>query len=152
MPERPTTPSAPSRRTVLGLAGAGSTAVLTGCAADAPPSTGGGPDPTGTGPAPAGSGPVDAGPVEDLPVGSAVKVDRDGVQAVVSRPDPDTVVAFSPVCPHQGCMVAPREALYVCPCHSSQFDLTTGEVLAGPAESGLEAYPVSVADGRILLG
>ncbi|WP_336649356.1 Rieske (2Fe-2S) protein [Kocuria rosea] len=145
MPERPTTPSAPSRRTVLGLAGAGSTAALTACAADAPPSTGGAP-------APADSGPVDAGAVEDLPVGSAVKFDRDGVQAVVSRPDPDTVVAFSPVCPHQGCMVAPQEELYVCPCHSSQFDLTTGEVLAGPAGSGLEPYPASVADGRILLG
>lgn len=95
---------------------------------------------------------MDAGPVEDLPVGSAVKVDRDGVQAVVSRPDEDTVVAFSPVCPHQGCMVAPREELYVCPCHSSQFDLRTGAVLAGPAETGLEPYPASVADGRILLG
>lgn len=140
MPERPTTPTALSRRTVLGLAGAGSTAALTACAADAPPSTGGGP------------APVDAGAVEDLPVGSAVTFDRDGVQAVVSRPDPDTVVAFSPVCPHQGCMVAPQEELYLCPCHSSQFDLTTGEVLAGPAGSGLEPYPASVADGRILLG
>src|SRR5690606_20507956 len=99
-----------------------------------------------------GGGAVDAGPVEDLPVGSAVKVDRDGVQAVVSRPDEDTVVAFSPVCPHQGCMVAPREELYVGPCHSSQLDLRTGAVLAGPAETGLEPYPASVADGRILLG
>ena len=144
MPDSPTTPS---RRTVLGLAGAGSTAVLTGCAADDAPATGG----TGS-PSPAEPGPVDAGPVEDLPVGSAVKFDRDGVQAVVSRPDPDTVVAFSPVCPHQGCMVTPREELYVCPCHSSQFDLATGEVLAGPAETGLEPYPASVADGRILIG
>ncbi|MEX5256312.1 Rieske (2Fe-2S) protein [Kocuria arenosa] len=146
MPDLPTTPSAPSRRTVLGLAGAGSTAVLTACAADAPATGGSGSS------SPAEPGPLDAGPVEDLPVGSAVTFDRDGVQAVVSRPDPDTVVAFSPVCPHQGCMVTPREELYVCPCHSSQFDLATGEVLAGPAETGLEPYPASVADGRILLG
>lgn len=147
MPELPTTPSAPSRRTLLGLAGAGSTVVLTACAADDPPTTAG----AGSS-APADAGPVDAGPVEDLPVGSAVKFDRDGVQAVVSRPDPETVVAFSPVCPHQGCMVTPREELLVCPCHASQFDLTTGDVLAGPAETGLEPYPASVADGRILLG
>ncbi|MFF0988586.1 Rieske (2Fe-2S) protein [Kocuria nitroreducens] len=140
MPEFPTTSSAPSRRAVLGLAG--STAVLSACAADGAPTTG------STG----GTAPVDAGSVGDLPVGSAVKVDQDGVQAVVSRPDAETVVAFSPVCPHQGCMVAPQEELYVCPCHSSQFDLTTGEVLSGPAETGLEPYPASVAGGRILLG
>jgi len=90
--------------------------------------------------------------VEDIPVGSAVKVDRDGVQAVVGRPAPDTVTAFSPVCPHQGCVVAPRESLYVCPCHASQFDLTTGEVLAGPAQSGLTPYPVVVQEGRVVLG
>lgn len=145
MPERQTTPAAPSRRTVLGLAGAGSTAALTACAADTPPSTGGGT-------APAGSGPVDAGAVEDLPVGSAVKFDRDGVQAVLSRPDPDTVVAFSPVCPHQGCMVVPEDQLYVCPCHASQFDLATGEVRGGPARTGLTPHPVSVREGRIVLG
>ncbi|MEX5299469.1 Rieske (2Fe-2S) protein [Kocuria sp. CPCC 205292] len=143
MAELPPPPSAPSRRAVLGLAGSG--ALLAGCAGQDPPAGGG---TGGTG----GAAPVDAGPVEDLPVGSAVKVDRDGVQAVVSRPGPDRVVAFSPVCPHQGCMVTPREELYVCPCHSSQFDLTTGEVLAGPAETGLEPYPASVEGGRILLG
>ena len=35
---------------------------------------------------------------------------------------------------------------------SHAFSVTTGEVLAGPAESGLEPYPASVAYGRILLG
>ncbi|MFE7632290.1 Rieske (2Fe-2S) protein, partial [Kocuria sp. NPDC057446] len=131
---------------VLGLAAAGTSAALTACAAEDPAASG------GAGSAAEEAAPVDAGPVEDLPVGSAVKVDRDGVQAVVGRPDEDTVVAFSPVCPHQGCMVAPREEQYVCPCHSSQFDLRTGAVLAGPAETGLEPYPARVADGRILLG
>lgn len=150
MPELPTPSSVPSRRTVLGLAGAGSAAALTACAGDGP-STAGGTGSTGSA-APADAAPVDAGPVEDLPVGSAVKFDRDGVQAVVSRPAQDTVVAFSPVCPHQGCMVTPREELYVCPCHSSQFDLTTGEVVAGPAETGLEPRRARVEDGRILLG
>jgi nitrite reductase/ring-hydroxylating ferredoxin subunit len=140
MPVFPHPPPCPSRRTALGLAG--SAALLTGCSAE-------GPSTAGTAESAA---PVDAGPVEDLPVGSAVRFDRDGVQAVVSRPAADTVVAFSPVCPHQGCMVAPGEDVFVCPCHSSQFDLASGEVLAGPAESGLEPYPASVEDGRIVLG
>lgn len=148
MPELPTTPVPPSRRTVLGLAGAGSAVALTACAAEDPAASGGGAGSS----APEEAGSVDAGAVDDLPVGSAVKVDRDGVQAVVGRPDEDTVAAFSPVCPHQGCMVAPRGEQYVCPCHSSQFDLRTGAVLAGPAETGLEPYPARVVDGRILLG
>ncbi|MEX5294832.1 Rieske (2Fe-2S) protein [Kocuria sp. CPCC 205268] len=147
MPELPSPAPARSRRTVLGLAGAGSTVVLAACAGTEPPAAGG-----TDGAATAAAAPVDAGAVEDLPVGSAVTVDRDGVQAVVARPDPDTVVAFSPVCPHQGCMVSPRQERYVCPCHSSQFDLATGEVLAGPATTGLEARSVRVEGGRILLG
>lgn len=143
----PNTTSCLSRRAVLGLAGAGSAAALTGCSGNEPPTTGG--TATGGTESPA---PVDAGPVEDLPVGSGVRVDQQGVQAVVGRPSADTVVAFSPVCPHQGCTVTPRDGLYVCPCHSSQFDLATGEVLSGPAETGLEPYPASVEDGRIVLG
>ncbi|MFI7581990.1 Rieske 2Fe-2S domain-containing protein [Kocuria kalidii] len=139
--------SCPSRRAVLGLAGAGSAAALTGCSGSEPPTTGSTSPGGGE-----GSAPVDAGPVEDLAVGSAVRVDQQGVQAVVSRPTADTVVAFSPVCPHQGCTVTPGDGLYVCPCHSSQFDLATGEVLSGPAETGLEPYPAGVEDGRIVLG
>lgn len=141
-PEPPTSPSTCSRRTVLGVAGAGSALVLSACGGDAPETTG---------PADPGA-PVDAGPVGDVPVGSAVKVDQDGVQAVVGRPAPDRVVAFSPVCPHQGCMVAPGPERYICPCHSSEFHLATGEVLTGPAETGLEPLPVRVEAGRVLLG
>lgn len=141
-PEPPTTPSACSRRAVIGAAGAGSALLLSACGGDAPEAAG----------AATAGAPVDAGPVEDVPVGSAVKIDQDGVRAVVGRPAPDTVVAFSPECPHQGCMVAPGEERYVCPCHSSQFDLATGEVLSGPAEAGLEPRPVRVEGGRILLG
>lgn len=140
-PDASTAPTALTRRTVLGVAGAGlgAAAALSAC---------GGQDGPPDGPARS----VDAGAVGDVPVGSGVKVDRDGVQAVVARPAEDTVVAFSPVCPHQGCMVVPEEQLYVCPCHASQFDLATGEVRGGPARTGLTPYPVAVREGRIVLG
>ncbi|MEF3121540.1 Rieske (2Fe-2S) protein [Kocuria flava] len=129
--------SGPSRRLVLGATGLAAGAALTACS--------GGDEPQGA------AGTVDAGALEDLPVGSGLRVDRDGVQAVVGRPAEGTVVAYSPVCPHQGCTVAPRDGAYVCPCHDSRFDLATGEVLAGPAETGLEPRDVRVEGGRILL-
>ncbi len=143
-PVPPTTPPALPRRRVLGVAcaGLGTAVALGACGAD----EAGAPDAAG----PAKT--LDVGPVEDVPVGSGVKVDRDGVQAVVGRPAEDTVVAFSPVCPHQGCMVVPEDQLYVCPCHASQFDLATGEVRGGPARTGLTPHPVSVREGRIVLG
>lgn len=143
-PVPPTTPPALPRRGALGVAcaGLGSAVALSACGAGET----GAPDAAG----PAKT--LDAGPVEDVPVGSGVKVDQDGVQAVVGRPAEDTVVAFSPVCPHQGCMVVPEDQLYVCPCHASQFDLATGEVRGGPARTGLTPYPVSVREGRVVLG
>ena len=142
-PDSRSTASGPSRRTLLGAAGpgAGAAVLLAGCGAPGSATETAGPD-----------SPVDVGAVEEIPVGSGVLVDQGGIQAVVGRPAPDTVTAFSPVCPHQGCMVAPREERYVCPCHASVFDLATGDVLTGPAQTGLEAVPAAVRDGRVLLG
>lgn len=36
-----------------------------------------------------------------------------------------------------------------CQCHGSQFDVTTGKVLQGPAISALRTYPVRETDGTI---
>ncbi|MEX5301540.1 Rieske (2Fe-2S) protein [Kocuria sabuli] len=143
-PVPPTAPPDLPRRGVLGVAcaGLGSVVALSACGAGE----------TGAQDAAGPAKTLDAGPAEDVPVGSGVKVDQDGVQAVVGRPAEDTVVAFSPVCPHQGCMVVPEDQLYVCPCHASQFDLATGEVRGGPARTGLTPYPVSVREGRVVLG
>ena len=40
----------------------------------------------------------------------------------------------------------------VCYCHSSEFDVRTGEVLEGPAEEPITVYPVRVEDGEIQVG
>ncbi len=69
----------------------------------------------------------------------------------VVRHDGDPVAAFrdeegmlhlnSAACPHLGCIVAwnGAEKTWDCPCHGSRFR-STGEVLSGPAERGLEPF------------
>lgn len=137
----------PTRRRVMGAAGLASVAAvgLSACGGSDDESL----DPT-TPQVP--TSPVDVAAVSDIPVGQGVKVEKDGLQAVVGQPSEGTFTAFSPVCPHEGCVVNPANKSYVCPCHSSTFDMTTGDVQGGPATSGLAEYPVSVQGDRIIVG
>jgi nitrite reductase/ring-hydroxylating ferredoxin subunit len=38
-----------------------------------------------------------------------------------------------------------------CPWHGSQFDCRRGSVKAGPAEAPIQTYPVSEAEGAVML-
>ena len=88
--------------------------------------------------------------LDEVPVGDAVEAtDADGGKVLVSRLSEDEVVAFSAVCPHQGCTVAPDGKKLACPCHGSQFELD-GTLKRGPAEKGLTPYEVEVVDGQVL--
>ncbi len=62
--------------------------------------------------------------------------------------------AFGDECPHEGCSLAEGglgegEETVVCPCHGSEFDLRTGEPIAGPALDPVPVYPIRVRDGWI---
>ena len=72
----------------------------------------------------------------------------EGAAVIVTRPGEGEVKAFSAVCPHQGCTVAPGEGALACPCHGSRFSLT-GEVEEGPADRPLSPLPVEVVDGEV---
>lgn len=88
--------------------------------------------------------------VDDVPVGGAVAASApDGSKVLITRPSTDEVLAFSSVCPHEGCTVAPDDGQLACPCHGSQFELD-GALKRGPARTGLTAFPVRVADGQVL--
>ena len=134
--------SSPCRRTVLqGAAATCGIGLLTACGSEDPaPTTSG------------GSSGVRAALVrlDEVAVGEAVEAtDAEGGKVLVSRLSEDEVVAFSAVCPHQGCTVAPDGEQLACPCHGSQFELD-GSLKRGPAEKGLTPYEVEVVDGQVL--
>lgn len=99
---------------------------------------------------PAGSPPGTLARLDDLEVGVPVAVTAGDVPLLLVRTGDATVVAFSAVCPHQGCTVLPEGEAFACPCHGSQF-AADGAVTAGPARTGLVPVPVDVTDGAVSL-
>jgi Rieske Fe-S protein len=139
-----------SRRTVLstGAAVAGAAVGTVALAACSP-----GSDPkSGTAQAPIAAGtPLVA--LADIPVGQAKAAKApDGSDVIVARPSESAAAAFSAVCTHQGCAVAPKGADLVCPCHGSVFDALTGAVKQGPANKPLPSVPVKVENGKVVTG
>jgi ubiquinol-cytochrome c reductase iron-sulfur subunit len=63
---------------------------------------------------------------------------------------PDGYVAFSKVCTHAGCPVGlfeEREALLLCPCHQSTFDVRdAARPIFGPAARSLPQLPLDIDD------
>jgi Rieske Fe-S protein len=134
-----------TRRTVL-IAGAGGAglAALAACAS----SGGGGP----AGETSTGTAAGDAlATLSDISVGKCIAVNLpDGKPAIVSRPSADTARCFSAICTHQGCTVKPAGAQLNCPCHGSQYNALTGQVLQGPAPAPLPEIPVKVENGKVV--
>lgn len=144
--------SQPNRRTVLtgsatvAAAAVGSVA-LASCGGEA-----GGPSPTNgeqpTSGAPSGQSLASLG---EVPVGGATAVTTpEGADAIVSRPSENEVAAFSAICTHQGCKVAPEGTELRCPCHGSVFDAFTGQVRQGPANAPLPEIEVRVENNKIV--
>jgi 3-phenylpropionate/trans-cinnamate dioxygenase ferredoxin subunit len=60
--------------------------------------------------------------------------------------------AFEESCTHRRCPLEGSEVdddVVFCPCHNAEFDLTTGEVLAGPATKPLAVYETRIEGGRV---
>ena len=151
-----------TRRTVL-IAGAGGAglAVLTACASGGGAQAGGAPpaDPTSPAHGPGGGSPAGTGgatgnalaTLADITVGKCIAVNLpDGQPAIVSRPTATTARCFSAICTHQGCTVNPAGAQLNCPCHGSQYNALTGQVLQGPAPSPLPEIGVKVQNGKVV--
>jgi Rieske Fe-S protein len=90
------------------------------------------------------------GLVTDIPVGGGMVFMNQKV--VVTQPVKGVFKAFSAVCTHVGC-VCNRVAngTINCPCHGSEFKISDGAVVTGPAPAPLPARAITVSDGKILL-
>lgn len=64
----------------------------------------------------------------------------------------DDYYAFDDTCTHMQCPLSKgflRDLAVVCPCHVSEFDISSGKVLKGPATKPVASYDVQIEAGSI---
>jgi menaquinol-cytochrome c reductase iron-sulfur subunit len=116
---------------------------------------------------------VEVADLAELPVGTPQEVvyyrtridgwkrSREKATAWVVKTAEKEAVAFSPTCPHLGCIYhweaersdaqGQQVPSFVCPCHASTFS-TQGEVLGGPAPRPLDRYVTKIEGSMLLVG
>ena len=155
-----------SRRIVFqGLSALGVATVLAGCSGDDQPSSSTS-DPTGAPPSPTESSPAQPPPssaspssktspqpaavarTDEIPVGGGIVLMDEKI--VIVQPTAGQFVAWSAICKHEGETVGSVENnVITCLHHFSKYDSATGDVVAGPAPTGLDPVQIKVANGRI---
>lgn len=95
---------------------------------------------------------VEVAGVDDVPPGSAIVVDALGVEIALVNSEGE-FYAIGNECPHAGGPLGEGELVdersLECPLHGSVFDITTGEVLKGPADEPVRTYRTVVEDGMV---
>ncbi|MGQ0802874.1 MAG: Rieske (2Fe-2S) protein [Actinomycetota bacterium] len=95
---------------------------------------------------------VQLGPVGAVPDGDMKAFDAEGVQVTVANVS-GALHAFNDVCTHKHCPLSKGElegSTVTCPCHGSQFDVTTGAVIQGPAQDPVDTYPVRMEGDTLI--
>ncbi len=88
---------------------------------------------------------------DDLGEGDIRAFDVRGTKIAVANVD-GTFYAFDDTCTHMACSLAGgdlEETTVICPCHGSEFDVTSGAVLQGPAREPVETYETRVEGGSL---
>ena len=96
---------------------------------------------------------VTVGKSSDIAVREMRVVDVGGTKVNVSNTD-GHLYAFDDRCTHMGCSLANGEldgTTVTCACHGSQFDVTSGAVLRGPAQQPVRSRVVQVEGGNLLV-
>jgi 3-phenylpropionate/trans-cinnamate dioxygenase ferredoxin subunit len=91
---------------------------------------------------------------DEVQVGEVKVVHARDKSLALGHCDEDTWGAIDNVCTHDGGVLGEGEledCLVECPRHGARFDLLTGEVRALPAVFPVNAYPVRVVDGVVMV-
>ena len=93
---------------------------------------------------------VIAGQIDEFPPSTVSHIPAG--RFFISRLEDGGVLALWQRCTHLGCTIPWREdeGRFNCPCHSSIFD-TVGEVISGPAPRPMDAFPIEIVDGQVVV-
>ncbi len=139
-----------SRRALAGLTSAGlSLPLLSACGDETSSSSGTTAGSDGAGDTSGGSAGGAIASTDEIPVGGGLVVTASKV--VLTQPTAGDFKCFTAVCTHSGCLVNAVTETINCPCHGSEFDLTTGAVVAGPAPSPLAEVGFTTDGGSVTL-
>jgi 3-phenylpropionate/trans-cinnamate dioxygenase ferredoxin subunit len=95
---------------------------------------------------------IRVGNSEDVVAGKMRVFDVAGTRVNVANSD-GHLYAFDDTCTHSGCSLAMgmlHGTTVTCACHGSQFDVTSGAVIRGPARRPVHSHLLQI-DGKDLL-
>jgi nitrite reductase/ring-hydroxylating ferredoxin subunit len=91
------------------------------------------------------------GRTEDVPEGEMRQFQVGGEDVAVANVD-GAFHAFGDTCTHMQCSLADGDldgTTVTCACHGSEFDVTSGDVLNGPATEPVSSFEVSAEGGEL---
>ena len=96
---------------------------------------------------------VKVGSANDIPEGEMRVFEIEGAKVSVAAAG-GHLHAFDDTCTHRGCSLASGKldgTTVTCPCHGSQFDVTSGAVVRGPATRPVRSRLVEIKGNDLLV-
>src|SRR5215510_14092340 len=96
---------------------------------------------------------IKVGSANDIPEGEMRVFEIEGAKVSVAAAG-GHLHAFDDTCTHRGCSLASGKldgTTVTCPCHGSQFDITSGAVIRGPATQSVRSHRVDVNGDDVLV-
>jgi 3-phenylpropionate/trans-cinnamate dioxygenase ferredoxin subunit len=97
---------------------------------------------------------ISVGRPDDVPEGEIRAFQVGGEDVAVANVD-GAFYAFGDTCTHAACSLAEGDlegTTVTCVCHGSEFDVTSGDVLGGPAVEPVPSFQVVAEGGDLRIG